>query len=107
MAVYFARTAASKEVLEQVFQSINAQSCPRYFNFHIHTTRSDGRLEPATLMEQAIAIGLKGFAITDHHCIDGYYAAQSWLENWKWNNPGANAPHLWSGVEINANILNI
>ncbi|MBO3457645.1 PHP domain-containing protein [Aetokthonos hydrillicola Thurmond2011] len=107
MTVYFARTIASKELLKQVFQNISAQSCPRYFNFHMHTTHSDGRLQPNILMEQAISIGLKGFAITDHHCIDGYQAAQSWLEDWKWNNPSADAPYLWSGVEINANILNI
>ena len=107
MTVYLARTSASKELLEQVFQSINAQSCPRFFNFHMHTVFSDGRLQPDTLMEQATAIGLKGLAITDHHSIDGYQAAQNWLEDWKWNNPGANTPHLWSGVEINANVLNI
>jgi len=107
MTVYLARTSASKELLEQVFQSINAQSCPRYFNFHMHTVFSDGRLQPSTLMEQATAIGLKGLAITDHHSIDGYQAAQNWLEDWKWNNLGANTPHLWSGVEINANVLNI
>jgi predicted metal-dependent phosphoesterase TrpH len=58
-------------------------------------------------MEQAIAIGLKGFAITDHHSIAGYQLAQAWLEDWKWNNPGASTPHLWSGVEINANLLDI
>ncbi|MBR8838971.1 MAG: PHP domain-containing protein [Stigonema ocellatum SAG 48.90 = DSM 106950] len=104
--VNFARTTASKELLKLVFQSIDAQSCPRCFNFHMHTVYSDGRLQPNTLMEQAIAIGLQGFAITDHHSIDGYQVAQTWLENWKWNNPGANAPHLWSGVEINANLLN-
>ncbi len=107
MTVYLTRTSASKELLEQVFQTVNAQSCPRYFNFHMHTVFSDGRLQPDTLMEQATAIGLKGLAITDHHSIDGYQAAQNWLEDMKWNNPDANTPHLWSGVEINANVLNI
>ncbi len=107
MTVNFIRSSATKELLKQVFQSIDAQSCPRYFNFHMHTVYSDGRLQPNTLMEQAIAIGLKGFAITDHHCIEGYQVAQSWLKDWKWNNKSANAPHLWSGVEINANLLNI
>ncbi|NJR73348.1 MAG: PHP domain-containing protein [Scytonema sp. CRU_2_7] len=100
-------TFYSREQLKQVFQSIDAKSCPRYFNFHMHTVYSDGRLQPSTLMEQAIAIGLKGFTITDHHTVGGYQAAQSWLENWRWNNPGANAPILWSGVEINANLLDI
>jgi predicted metal-dependent phosphoesterase TrpH len=107
MVVNFVRTTASTELLRQVFQSIDAQSCPRLFNFHMHTVNSDGRLQPSRLMEQAIAIGLKGLAITDHHTIDGYQAAHAWLEDWKWNNPDTHTPHLWSGVEINANLLNI
>jgi predicted metal-dependent phosphoesterase TrpH len=107
MVVNFARTTASTELLKQVFQNIDAQSCPRLFNFHMHTVYSDGRLQPSGLMEQAIAIGLKGLAITDHHGIAGYQLAHAWLEDWKWNNPGASTPHLWSGVEINANLLDI
>jgi predicted metal-dependent phosphoesterase TrpH len=107
MVVNFARTSASTEILKQVFQSIDAQSCPGLFNFHMHTVFSDGRLQPHALMEQAIAIGLQGLAITDHHSIGGYQAAKAWLEDWKWKNPGTSTPHLWSGTEINANLLNI
>ncbi|MBD2728447.1 PHP domain-containing protein [Nostoc sp. FACHB-892] len=107
MAVNLARTTASTELLKQVFQNIDAQSCPRLFNFHMHTVYSDGRLQPSALMEQAIAIGLKGLAITDHHSIIGYQTSLAWLEDWKWNNPGASTPYLWSGVEINANLLDI
>ncbi|MCC5645906.1 PHP domain-containing protein [Nostoc sp. CHAB 5824] len=107
MAVNLARTTASTELLKQVFQNIDAQSCPRLFNFHMHTVYSDGRLQPSALMEQAIAIGLKGLAITDHHGIIGYQTSLAWLEDWKWNNPGASTPYLWSGVEINANLLDI
>ncbi|MCF4969942.1 PHP domain-containing protein, partial [Nostoc sp. CMAA1605] len=84
MVVNFARTSVNCELLEEVFQNIDAQSCPRLFNFHMHTVHSDGKLQPNVLMEQAIAIGLKGLAITDHHTIGGYEAAQSWLEDWKW-----------------------
>lgn len=107
MTVNITRTVASKELLLEVFQSINAQTCPKSFNFHMHTVFSDGRLQPSALMEQAIAFGLKGLAITDHHTISGFQAAQSWLEDWRWNNPGINTPHLWTGVEINANLLNV
>ncbi|MFM6013639.1 MAG: PHP domain-containing protein [Cuspidothrix sp.] len=106
MAVNFARTTVSKELLKQVFQRIDAQSCPKLFNFHMHTVHSDGKLEPGELMNQAIAIGLKGLAITDHHSIGGYQAAQAWLEDWQWSNPDIDTPHLWSGVEINANLIN-
>lgn len=107
MVVNFARTSVSVELLKQVFKNIDAESCPKLFNFHMHTIYSDGRLQPQNLMEQAIAIGLKGLAITDHHTISGYETAQAWLENWRWNNPGMATPHLWSGAEINANLLNV
>lgn len=105
MVVNFARTTVSKELLKQVFQRIDAQSCPKLFNFHMHTVHSDGKLEPSELMNQVIAIGLKGLAITDHHSICGYQAAQAWLENWQRSNLDAHAPYLWSGAEINANLL--
>ena len=105
MVINFARTTVSKELLKQVFQRIDAQSCPQLFNFHMHTVHSDGKLEPGDLMSQAIAIGLKGLAITDHHSISGYQAALAWLEDWKWSHPDADVPYLWSGAEINANLL--
>ncbi|MBF2064409.1 MAG: PHP domain-containing protein [Calothrix sp. C42_A2020_038] len=105
MTVNFACTVASKELLKRVFQNVNAQSCPLSYNFHMHTVYSDGKLQPSVLMEQAIAYGLKGLAITDHHTIGGYEAAQLWLEDWRWKNQGSQIPHLWSGVEINANLL--
>ena len=107
MVVNLARTYASTEILKQVFENIDAQSCPKIFNFHMHTVHSDGRLQPHALMEQAIAIGLKGLSITDHHSIGGYQAAKAWLEDWRCKNPGAIIPHLWTGVEINANLLDI
>jgi predicted metal-dependent phosphoesterase TrpH len=107
MVINFARTTVSKELLKQVFQRIDAQSCPKLFNFHMHTVHSDGKLEPSELMSQAIAIGLKGLAITDHHSISGYQSALIWLEDWKRSNPDTHPPYLWSGAEINANLLDI
>lgn len=107
MVINFARTSTSADLLRQVFQRIDAQSCPKLFNFHLHTVHSDGKLQPSGVMEQAIAIGLQGLAITDHHSIGGYEIAQTWLEDWQWKNPSDNIPHLWSGVEINANLLDV
>lgn len=97
------------QYLRRVFQTIDAESCPLSFNFHMHTVHSDGRLQPEELIQQAIAIGLKGLAITDHHTITGYQAARHYLENWHWRNPhlANSAPQLWSGVEINALLLGI
>ena len=107
MVVNFALTCASKTLLKEVFQNLDAQSCPNNYNFHMHTLYSDGKMEPSELMQQAIDNGLKGLAITDHHNTGGYKAARKWLEDWKCNNPDADTPYLWSGVEINANLLNV
>lgn len=90
--------------LEQVWQEIDVNSCPWHYNFHLHTVCSDGRLTPESLIEQAIQIGLKGLAITDHHNIKGFYRAQTWLEYKRQLNPNLKLPHLWTGTEITANL---
>jgi predicted metal-dependent phosphoesterase TrpH len=108
--------AQNMAALRQVFANIHADSCPRSFNFHMHTVHSDGQLQPEDLIEQAIAIGLKGLAITDHHSVSGYRVAQQYLDDWKWRSSAIkgndtkacqSVPYLWTGVEINANLLGI
>jgi predicted metal-dependent phosphoesterase TrpH len=99
--------AQNVTALRQLFQTIDAESCPNTYNFHMHTVCSDGRLRPERLMEQAIAIGLRGLAITDHHSVKGYELAQDWLDYWTFQNPGAIAPQLWTGVEITSELLGI
>lgn len=108
MAVDVAQTAASSD-LKQIFQKVNAQSCPRYFNFHMHTVYSDGKLQPEDLIQQALTIGLRELAITDHHTIGGYQAAACYLEQLKASNLDieATAPRIWTGVEINASLLDV
>jgi len=91
--------------LKRTLETVDAKSCPRSYNFHMHTVYSDGRLQPEMLMQQAIDIGLKGLAITDHHSIGGYYAARRWLEDWQWNPPSQPVPELWVGVEINGRLI--
>lgn len=92
--------------LKQALSSLNADSCPHDYNFHMHTVFSDGKLKPEELIEQAVVIGLKGLAITDHHNIGGYQVAQSWL-NEKLQESSQPLPHLWTGTEITAELLNI
>jgi hypothetical protein len=84
-------------MLRQVFSEITADSCPRRFNFHMHTVFSDGRLTPEEIMNQAVQIGLQGMAITDHHSVDGYYRAIEWLSGQQ-----IQVPYLWTGIEITA-----
>lgn len=92
--------------LKQVFKEITTESCPRDYNFHMHTVYSDGQLQPEALVEQAIAIGLKGFAITDHHTIEGYQVAQQYLSDRRRSSDRADSiPHLWTGFEVTANLL--
>ena len=76
-------------LLKEVLQSIDAQSCPTTYNFHMHTNCSDGKLDPAELMLQAVELGLQGMAITDHHSVKGYRLACQWMEDWRWRNPSS------------------
>ncbi|ERT06534.1 PHP domain protein [Lyngbya aestuarii BL J] len=101
--------AQNLTALQRVFQTIDINSCPSSYNFHMHTVKSDGQLKPNQLIEQAIAIGLKGLAITDHHTTQGYTEAQRCLEAWKASHPenSSTAPTLWTGLEINAGLLNV
>jgi predicted metal-dependent phosphoesterase TrpH len=98
-------TASRSSVLKEVFRSLHPDSCPRDYNFHMHTIHSDGRLRPEEVMEQAIEIGLKGLAITDHHSVGGYKIAQLWLHEKSRSNSGSPLPNIWTGVEVNANLL--
>ncbi|MEO1387394.1 MAG: PHP domain-containing protein [Cyanobacteria bacterium J06634_6] len=115
------RTATQDSLLlKEVLQSISAQSCPKTYNFHMHTHCSDGKLSPAELMAQAVEIGLHGMAITDHHNLKGYRQACQWMEDWRWHNPSSwsrrrksggksgsrSLPKLWTGVEVTSLLAN-
>lgn len=102
------REPAAQDVaaLRRIFASIDAESCPHSYNFHMHTSHSDGQLQPESLVKQAIALSLKGFAITDHHCVSGYQAAQHWLDAWRQSaDINKTVPHLWVGTEITSHLL--
>lgn len=93
--------------LRSVWETISHVSCPHSFNFHMHTNCSDGKLHPSSLVQQAIAIGLKGFAITDHHSIKGYLQAQQHLAKLSSEGLEDNIPHLWTGIEITSKLLEV
>lgn len=81
----FSSAREERYALKEVFETIDEDSCPLSFNFHMHTVHSDGKLEPETLLKQAIDIGLKGMAITDHHTIGGYAIVRGLLDSWEGN----------------------
>ena len=93
--------------IQQVWKTINAESCPLQYNFHMHTICSDGQLTPLALIEQAIKIGLKGLAITDHHSVEGYYIAQKHLNQLNQEQNAYLLPYLWTGVEITSNLQGV
>lgn len=103
VATYSLKPAAQDtKYLRSVWETIDAASCPHSYNFHLHTTASDGRLDPIELVEQAITIGLKGFAITDHHSVSGFNVAVEYLASL--NLERDNIPQLWTGTEITSQL---
>ncbi|NJO98184.1 MAG: PHP domain-containing protein [Pleurocapsa sp. CRU_1_2] len=98
-------TAQDTGYLKSVWETIDAASCPRAYNFHLHTLASDGKLTPVELIEQAIAIGLKGLAITDHHSVAGFKEAESYLATISLEQK--NLPQLWTGTEITSQLLEV
>lgn len=100
--------SSSLNSLKSVFQSIQPDSCPYHYNFHLHTVCSDGQLRPEALLQQALSHGLKGLAITDHHTVSGYKAARRWLDLWNMQaSPTIHSVTLWSGIEITARLLGV
>jgi predicted metal-dependent phosphoesterase TrpH len=93
--------AQDTNALKQAWAQIDINSCPRTYNFHMHTKCSDGKLTPLESIEQAIEIGLRGMAITDHHTTRGYQTAREWLDR---QPSTANLPHLWTGIEITSSL---
>lgn len=99
--------AQDSRAIKTVWETLREDSCPYHYNFHLHTNCSDGQLTPIRLVDQAIAIGLKGFAITDHHCVEGYQIAHNYLLELQQKNPRELLPQLWTGIEITAKLYTI
>jgi predicted metal-dependent phosphoesterase TrpH len=66
-------------------------------DLHLHTTASDGRLEPAEIVSLAVKVGLDVIAITDHDTIDGVIPALEAAS-------AADSLKVIPGVEINTDV---
>lgn len=72
---------------------------PSRADFHAHTNRSDGLLEPSTLVAAAAAAGVRTLAVTDHDTLAGYRALVALAA------PALPAGlDLVPGIEINATV---
>ncbi|MEM8675417.1 MAG: PHP domain-containing protein [Cyanobacteria bacterium P01_G01_bin.67] len=108
VATYSLKPIAQDTIyLKSIWETINSASCPRLYNFHLHTIASDGKLKPSALVQQAISIGLRGFAITDHHSVAGYRQAEQFLSAISSENKQVRLPHLWTGVEITSRLQDV
>ena len=104
---YYKPKAQDTLSLKRVWETIDVNSCPYFYNFHMHTVFSDGKLTPSELIKQAIDIKLKGLAITDHHSVGGYRQAQQYLDNLRQQNQVKHTPHLWTGIEITSRLQDV
>ncbi len=60
------------ENYREIIENFTENDYPNNVNLHIHSTFSDGRIEPEKLVEQAKALGLKKIAIADHNTVNAY-----------------------------------
>ncbi len=90
--------AGATHPLAAVLAGVHAGSCPGTLNFHCHTLCSDGSLAPESLGAQALALGLRHLAVTDHHSTAALAPLRRWFAAQA--EGGAAVPTLWSGVEI-------
>jgi len=93
------------DALKAVWRSLTPLSCPYHYNFHLHTHCSDGQMTPENLIQQAVDLGLRGLAITDHHSLEGYRRGLAHLTRLAQDNPQTRLPQFWTGVEITGDLL--
>ncbi len=56
-------------------------------DLHTHSTKSDGTLTPAQLVEMARELGLSALALTDHDSVDGIAEAEEAAERFFMESP--------------------
>jgi len=66
-------------------------------DLHLHTTASDGRLEPEEVVALAVKVGLDVIAVTDHDTVDGVARALAAAQKF-------NSIKVIPGVEINTDV---
>lgn len=62
----------TKDTLKELFAGLKEEDYFHSVNFHIHSTASDGKLNPQEIVDLARQNGLKHFAICDHNTFNAY-----------------------------------
>tara|TARA_Y100001968_G_scaffold267630_1_gene257644 strand:- start:380 stop:1033 length:654 start_codon:yes stop_codon:yes gene_type:complete len=84
--------------LKKIFEMVNEDSCPDKYNFHCHSTYSDGSLKPQEIIYQAFNNKLIHLAVTDHHNIEAYLLMKNWIDENSWK--FTFKTNIWTGLEI-------
>lgn len=64
-------------------------------DLHVHSTYSDGTLDPKEVVDSAIELGMTTISITDHDNVMGYYSAKKYIEG------NGKQLNVIPGIEIN------
>lgn len=79
-----------------------------FADMHVHSTASDGLLEPEELVDRSIALGLSAMAITDHDTIDGLQRARDAANGTGLNLiPGIELSCGWEGRDSSVHVLGL
>ena len=70
---------------------------PRWYDFHIHTTCSDGADSPLDILRKAEEAGIEGLSITDHDTLDAYAELDASLL-------ASSRPWVLPGVELSTRL---
>ncbi|OZG71310.1 hypothetical protein BTA51_21980 [Hahella sp. CCB-MM4] len=82
------------------------QSIRHEFDFHCHSTASDGTLTPEEMLELAVQSGLKQWALTDHDTIGGYQQlVEGGIPEGLELIPGVELSCDWNGVTLHVLLL--
>lgn len=70
------------------------------YDLHVHSTASDGSLEPADIYARAAAEGLAVLALTDHDTLAGYQLLRQQAGSGPWLVAGIELSAVWGGQGV-------
>lgn len=71
-------------------------------DLHVHSTRSDGTCTPKELVDMAVSMNLRAFALTDHDSVDGISEAVAYADSLRLHN--TDVPEIIPGIEFSTDV---